>query len=91
MLIQGMVCLRGIMYWVLIRFSKRKSMLADGRIVTVNAFQNSDLYRALRGGRPGCSVFLSFIVRPTLTSKQSLPRDLSLHPKQRIPLLYWMP
>ncbi|KAF3766646.1 FAD-binding domain-containing protein [Cryphonectria parasitica EP155] len=38
-------------------------LLADGRIVTANACQNSDLYRSLRGGGPGYGITLSSTVK----------------------------
>ncbi|KAH6612113.1 FAD binding domain-containing protein [Boeremia exigua] len=38
-------------------------MLANGRIVTASACQNTDLYRALRGGGPGYGVILSMTVK----------------------------
>lgn len=38
-------------------------MLADGRVVTANACENSDLYRAMRGGGPGYAVTLSSTIK----------------------------
>lgn len=38
-------------------------MLADGRVITASACQNSDLYKALRGGGPGYGVILSMTVK----------------------------
>jgi FAD/FMN-containing dehydrogenase len=38
-------------------------MLADGRVVTVNACENADLYRSMRGGGPGYAITLSSTVK----------------------------
>ena len=38
-------------------------MLADGRVVVANACENTDLYRALRGGGPGYGVTLSSTIK----------------------------
>jgi hypothetical protein len=38
-------------------------LLADGRIVTANHCENSDLFKALRGGGPGYGVVLSMTVK----------------------------
>lgn len=38
-------------------------MLADGRIVTANHCQNTDLFRALRGGGPGYGVVLGTTIK----------------------------
>ncbi|KAF2826598.1 FAD-binding domain-containing protein [Ophiobolus disseminans] len=38
-------------------------VLADGIVVTANACENSDLYKAFRGGGPGYAVALSFTMK----------------------------
>ncbi|OHW99722.1 FAD binding domain-containing protein [Colletotrichum incanum] len=38
-------------------------MLADGRIVTANHCENTDLFRALRGGGPGYGIVLSTTIK----------------------------
>ena len=38
-------------------------LLQNGRIVTANACENSDLYRAMRGGGPGYGITLSTVVK----------------------------
>ncbi|RYP16128.1 hypothetical protein DL765_005329 [Monosporascus sp. GIB2] len=38
-------------------------MLADGRVVTANHCENTDLFRALRGGGPGYGIILSMTVK----------------------------
>ncbi|RYO76578.1 hypothetical protein DL766_005474 [Monosporascus sp. MC13-8B] len=38
-------------------------LLADGKVVTASACENADLYRALRGGRPGYGITLSSTVK----------------------------
>jgi hypothetical protein len=40
-----------------------KALLADGRTIFANACENTDLYKAFRGGGPGYAVALSFIVK----------------------------
>jgi hypothetical protein len=40
-----------------------EAMLADGRHVIANACENTDLYRAFRGGGPGYAVALSFVMK----------------------------
>lgn len=40
-----------------------EAVLADGRIVTANACQHQDLYKALRGGGPGYAVALGFAMK----------------------------
>ncbi|KAJ4130250.1 hypothetical protein NW768_007233 [Fusarium equiseti] len=38
-------------------------MLADGKVITVNHCENSDLFRAMRGGGPGYAITLSSTVK----------------------------
>lgn len=40
-----------------------EAILADGQVVVANACQNSDLYKAFRGGGPGYAVALSFTMK----------------------------
>jgi hypothetical protein len=40
-----------------------EAVLADGRVVTANACQNQDLYKAFRGGGPGYAVAVSFTMK----------------------------
>ena len=43
-----------------------EAVLADGRVVVGNACENSDLYRAFRGGGPGYAIGVSFTVKAPL-------------------------
>lgn len=56
-------------------------MLADGRVVTASACDNSDLYRALRGGGPGYGVILSMTVKAHPNVKVVAVQRLELAPK----------
>ncbi|KAJ8114945.1 hypothetical protein OPT61_g3289 [Boeremia exigua] len=56
-------------------------MLANGRIVTTSACQNSDLYRALRGGGPGYGVILSMTVKTHPNVRVVSVQRLELAPK----------
>jgi hypothetical protein len=56
-------------------------MLANGLIVTASACQNSDLYRALRGGGPGYGVILRLTVKVYPNVKVVAVQRLELAPK----------
>jgi FAD/FMN-containing dehydrogenase len=49
--------------WGVDQILEAEVLLADGRIVTANACENSDLYRSLRGGGPGYGIVLSMFVK----------------------------
>ncbi|RMZ66112.1 fad binding domain-containing [Pyrenophora seminiperda CCB06] len=49
--------------WGVDQILEAEVMLANGRIVTANSCENSDLYRSLRGGGPGFGVVLSMTVK----------------------------
>lgn len=56
-------------------------MLASGLIVTASACQNSDLYRALRGGGPGYGVILSLTVKAHPNVEVVAVQRLEIAPK----------
>lgn len=56
-------------------------MLASGLIVTASACQNSDLYRALRGGGPGYGVILSLTVKAYPNVEVVAVQRLEIAPK----------
>ncbi|PLB50993.1 hypothetical protein P170DRAFT_436072 [Aspergillus steynii IBT 23096] len=58
-------------------------MLADGRVVFVNACQHADLYRALRGGGPGYSVVLGMTIKAHPNVGAVVVNKLTLAPKQK--------
>jgi hypothetical protein len=49
--------------WGVDQILEAQVMLADGKIVTASACENSDLYRSLRGGGPGFGVVLGMTVK----------------------------
>lgn len=57
-------------------------MLADGRIVFANACQNTDLYRALRGGGPGYGVVLGTTIKAHPNVDSVVVNKLTVAPKE---------
>lgn len=60
-------------------------MLADGRIITVNHCQNTDLFRAMRGGGPGFGVTLSSTVKAYPDVESVTVQTLSIAPLDETP------
>lgn len=60
-------------------------MLADGRVVTANACENTDLYRALRGGGPGYGVVLGTTIKAHPNVKTVQVNRLTIAPKKTTP------
>ena len=58
-------------------------MLADGRIVTANHCQNTDLFRALRGGGPGYGVVLGTTIKAHPNVDVVTAHQLTIAPYQK--------
>ncbi|KAK4106594.1 FAD-binding domain-containing protein [Parathielavia hyrcaniae] len=60
-------------------------MLADGRIVTANHCENTDLFRALRGGGPGYGIVLSQHIKAHPNVNAVTAHRLAIAPYQQTP------
>ncbi|KAH6952899.1 hypothetical protein DER45DRAFT_586703 [Fusarium avenaceum] len=58
-------------------------MLADGRVVTVNHCENTDLFRSMRGGGPGYAVTLSSTVKAYPNVKTVTAHHLQIAPLEK--------